>query len=90
MVTYAQSVFADQEEVGDSKPIAQEAEWKNLIEGDNLSLWKKWRRGTIEESKGWSIKDGVLHLSKSPYLEGKGGSIITIKPYQNFEFKSWF
>lgn len=68
----------------------KKTEWKDLLEGGNLSQWKKWRRGTIEDSVAWTIKDGVLHLSKAPEVKTKGGSITTIKHYQDFELKFEF
>jgi len=74
----------------ENKQANSEAKWINLLEGGNLSQWKKWRRGTIESSIGWTVKDGVLSLSKAPEVRTKGGSLTTIKHYQNFELKFEF
>jgi len=65
-------------------------EWHNLIADDNLSQWTTWRKGEIENASAWEIKDGVLYLKKTPELKRKGGSIVTLKPYVNFEFKFEF
>lgn len=66
------------------------ATWHNLLAGDNLSQFKPWRKSSMEKVTAWTVKDGVLHLSKSPENKTKGGSIITIKQYPNFELKFEF
>lgn len=64
-----------------------EAEWTNLLEGDSLALWRSWRNRDLEDAIGWTVKDGVLHLSKASEVKKHGGSIIALKEYQDFEFK---
>jgi len=69
----------------------QTKEWHNLIAEDNLSQWRPWRKKeNIDNVVAWTVKDGVLQLSKKPAVKTKGGSIITLKPYVNFEFKFEF
>lgn len=64
--------------------------WHNLLAGDNLSQFKPWRKSSIDKVTAWTVKDGVLHLSKSEENKSKGGSIITLKQYPNFELKFEF
>lgn len=65
-------------------------QWHNLLEGDNLSQWKPWRKSSIDKVTAWTVKDGVLHLSKSLENRTKGGSLISVKQYPNFELKFEF
>ncbi|MGJ8657903.1 MAG: 3-keto-disaccharide hydrolase [Akkermansiaceae bacterium] len=65
-------------------------QWHNLLEGNNLSQWKPWKKSSIDKVTAWTVKDGILHLSKSPENKSKGGSIITLKQYPNFELKFEF
>jgi len=47
-----------------------EKAWENLLEGNSLKQWKRWRaKGGIEDASAWTIEDGVLHLSKARGVE---------------------
>ncbi len=74
--------------ITEEKPIS--VKWHNLLEGNNLDQWRSWRNGAIENAPAWSVKNGILHLSKSEENLKNGGSIITLKQYPNFEFKFEF
>ncbi|MFT5130573.1 MAG: glucose/arabinose dehydrogenase [Rhodothermales bacterium] len=62
---------------------AVETEWVDLLQNDSLALWQK--TPTTEIGEQWSVKDGVLHLDKE--TKGRGGQIVTKKPYYDFELK---
>lgn len=64
--------------------------WHNLLEADKLDQWRSWRKGDIEKASAWTVKDGILHLSKSEENKKNGGNIITLKQYPDFEFKFEF
>ena len=80
------TLFAEPAQTATEKKV----EWKNLLEGENLSQWEKLDEGSVEDAAAWTITDGVLHLSKTPEMKKKGGSLVTIKHYQNFEMKFEF
>ncbi len=70
--------------------LEKKAKWENLLKEGDLSQWKKLGKGQIMSAVGWSVKNGVLHLSKAKEVKGKGGSITTIKAYRDFEMKFEF
>lgn len=67
-----------------------EAKWHNLLKGDKLDQWRSWRKGSIKNTSAWTVKNGILSLSKSEENSQYGGNIITLKQYPNFEFKFEF
>ena len=50
--------------------------WQNLFDGESLKGWRGYKQ---EEVRGWTIDEGTLHRN------GKGGDIMTIAEYDNFE-----
>ncbi len=61
--------------------------WRLLFDGKTSAGW----RGAYREafpSKGWEIRDGMLIVLESGGGEAaKGGDIVTVDEYSNFEFK---
>lgn len=53
--------------------------WVLLFDGTTSKGWKKIG-GKEFPASGWTIDDGTLHL------KGKGGDIVTVESYENFEF----
>ena len=69
----------------EDKPALTEAEkkdgWVLLFDGTTSTGWKKIG-GKGFPDKGWIIEDGTLHHT----AKGGGGDIVTVEPYENFEF----
>ena len=61
----------------------KKAGWKLLFDGQSLAGWRGFKKPGPPAS-GWVVKDGVLTCIAG----GKGGDLITDKPFDNFEF-SW-
>lgn len=81
--------------VAEEKPATDKndsTEWTNLLKNDGMGHWipghsnAKVKRTAIGAQ--WKLEDGVLSLDKD--REGRGGHIVTKKPYFNFELKFEF
>ena len=62
--------------------------WKLLFDGKTTSGWHNFKSDKI--GKAWKVIDGMLTLDTSNKKDGKivdGGTIITQKEFENFEFK---
>ena len=62
------------------------AGWELLFDGSTLTGWKRYNHDTIGPL--WSVKDGAIVCDGEGLSEGTaniGGSLITTKPYGNFE-----
>jgi hypothetical protein len=58
--------------------------WKLLWDGKTTSGWRGTRIKTFPES-GWIIKDGTLSTASPDKNVKRGGDIITIRKFRNFE-----
>jgi len=62
--------------------------WVLLFDGETTKGWVGLGKDKFPET-GWEIKDGVLTVN--PVVEGskkkRGGAILTVAMYDNFEFK---
>lgn len=54
--------------------------WKLLFDGVSSNGWRGANKEKFPE-KGWEIKDGLI----SVIAQGKGGDIVTVDEYSNFE-----
>jgi len=54
--------------------------WVSLFDGKSISQWRGYKD---DISSKWVIDNGMLHFN--PEIKGKGGDIISIKQYENFE-----
>ena len=54
--------------------------WKLLFDGKTFNGWRNYKAEGVRE--GWKIEDGVMIHTK------KGGDIMTVKQYENFELKT--
>jgi hypothetical protein len=52
--------------------------WELLFNGKDLKGWRRYKK---EDTQGWIVKDGTLHLEKPG-----SGDLITAKKYGDFEF----
>jgi hypothetical protein len=57
----------------------KKAGFKLLFDGKSLDGWRGWKKD--KPSEAWKVVDGLLTLA------GKGGDILTIEQYENFELK---
>src|SRR5687768_12354754 len=57
----------------------KKAGFKLLFDGKTLDGWRGWKKDKPTEA--WKVVDGLLTLA------GKGGDILTIEQYENFELK---
>ena len=60
--------------------------WKLLFDGKTSTGWKSYRADRPFPEKGWVISDGVLTIDP----EGKGGDIITLEEFSDFELSIEF
>lgn len=58
----------------------QKAKWEILFDGKNLSKWRQAYKDSLPPG-GWVIENNTLYVQKGR----KGGDIITLESYQNFE-----
>ncbi|TKG91877.1 DUF1080 domain-containing protein [Puteibacter caeruleilacunae] len=59
--------------------------WQLLFDGKTFNNWKAY--GSDEIPNAWEITDGTIHLLSRKSRNGKkGGDIITVKEFKNFEF----
>jgi 3-keto-disaccharide hydrolase len=63
--------------VADSGGSTLQPAWRSLFDGKTTSGWRGYRQKTIPE--GWQVVDGALTRS------GKGGDIITVDQFADFE-----
>jgi hypothetical protein len=61
----------------------QAAGWKLLFDGQSLTGWRSFKKPAPPES-GWEVKEGALTCVKG----GKGGDLITVDTFDNFDL-SW-
>ena len=62
------------------------AGWELLFDGTTLNGWKRYNQDSIGPL--WSVENGAIKCDGQGLTEGTaniGGSLITIKPYENFE-----
>jgi hypothetical protein len=57
----------------------KKAGFKLLFDGKTLDGWRGWKKD--KPTDAWKVVDGLLTLA------GKGGDILTIEQYENFELK---
>ena len=57
--------------------IAQPDQWRSLFDGRTTAGWRGYRQKTIPD--GWTVADGALTRA------GKGGDIITVDQFGDFE-----
>jgi hypothetical protein len=57
------------------------AGWKLLFDGKTTEGWRAYRGKTMPDK--WQVVDGTLTFH--PKASGKGGDIITVEQYDNFE-----
>jgi len=68
-------------------PKEQEDGWELLWDGKTTDGWRGAKLSTFP-TKGWEIKDGMLHVTTSGEGESAGGGdIVTIKKYRDFILK---
>ncbi|MDB4657604.1 DUF1080 domain-containing protein [bacterium] len=61
---------------------AERAEgWKLLFDGKSVDGWRSYKTKDFPKA-GWVVENGTLHKQASV----RGGDIMTIKTYENFEF----
>lgn len=58
----------------------KKGEWQTLFDGTTLENFKNFKQDTL--SSAWVIDGDALHLK-----EKKGGDIVTLKDYENFELE---
>jgi hypothetical protein len=63
--------------VKETRPV----QWRPLLGSDATNNWRTFR-ATGFPQRGWTLEDGVLHLSPG----GKGGDLISVQTFDNFEF----
>ena len=68
---------AAEQELNTLTPEEQQAGWKLLFDGKTTNGWRNYQGKTI--SDGWKVVDGALTRVK------KGGDIVTVDQYENFE-----
>ncbi len=61
-------------------PAEKQAGWKLLFDGKTTQGWRSARNENLPAA-GWEIKDGTL----SVISKGRGGDIITVEEFDNFE-----
>jgi hypothetical protein len=62
------------------------AGWELLFDGSTLNGWKRYNHDTIGPL--WSVSEAAIKCDGQGLTEGtkdNGGSLITIKPYENFD-----
>ena len=84
----ADSAAAAPMEAGPNTLTAEEkaAGWELLFDGSTLNGWKRFNHDTIGPL--WSVQDGMIVCDGKGLTEGTadvGGSLITTKPFGNFE-----
>ena len=57
------------------------AGWQLLFDGKTLNGWRNYKSQSIGD--GWMVENGTLALNPKK----KGGDIITVKAYENYEFR---
>lgn len=57
--------------------------FKRIFDGKNLKGWHISETNSHGNTKGWTVKDGVLTGTQQP--AGNGGILLTDKKYKNFE-----
>tara|TARA_R110002096_G_scaffold16106_49_gene55334 strand:- start:3754 stop:4434 length:681 start_codon:yes stop_codon:yes gene_type:complete len=63
---------------------AERAEgWKLLFDGEKIEGWRSYG-SDMSPKQGWVVENGTLHKQ----ADLRGGDIMTVKTYENFEF-SW-
>jgi hypothetical protein len=71
----------DESEVGidrcSERPVAGKDGWRALFDGRTTDGWRGYRRETIPD--GWYAEDGVFRR------EGKGGDLMTVEQFADFE-----
>ncbi|MGY8639862.1 MAG: 3-keto-disaccharide hydrolase [Verrucomicrobiales bacterium] len=55
--------------------------WKLLFDGKSVDGWRSYKTKDFPKA-GWVVENGTLHKQASV----RGGDIMTIKTYENFEF----
>jgi len=60
--------------------------WKLLFDGQTTAGWKSYRTGRPFPETGWVIENGVI----SVVPEGKGGDIVTVEEFSDFELSLEF
>ena len=61
----------------------KDAGWKLLFDGKNTKGWRKYGSNSFPDI-GWVVEDGTIHKQGGV----RGGDIMTVATYENFEF-SW-
>src|SRR2546425_12596511 len=56
--------------------------WRVLFDGHDTSAWRAYA-GKGFPKTGWVVEDGCLHLLPG----GKGGELVTVEAFDNFEFE---
>ena len=56
--------------------------WHLLFDGKSTEGWRGYQKETFPE-EGWEVVDGSIHK----IAEAGGGDILTIDPYQDFDFR---
>src|SRR5688572_26416986 len=62
------------------------AGWELLFDGNTLNGWKRYNQDSIGPL--WTVDNGAIKCDGQGLTEGTaniGGSLITIKPYENFD-----
>ena len=59
------------------QPGARNADWRSLFDGKTTAGWRSYRQNAMSE--GWTVVDGALTRA------GKGGDIITVDQFGDFE-----
>ncbi len=57
--------------------------WKLLFDGKKIEDWRLYDKNTFA-TQGWIVENGTIHKQANI----RGGNIMTVKAYENFEF-SW-
>jgi len=79
VITSGIAMAADEKDAVPNTLTAQEMKdgWKLLFDGKTLDGWRVFKK---QDTKGWTVKDGLLYLEKPG-----SGDLITKEKYGNFE-----
>jgi hypothetical protein len=72
-----QAQTAGARELNSLTPEQRAAGWKLLFDGADTSQWRGYKKQTLPD--GWQAQDGAL------VRVGRGGDIITVEQFENFE-----
>jgi len=75
------------EEPIEAEAVTEDDGWVSIFDGETLNGWKRYNKEDIGPL--WQVQDGMIFFDGSGLGEGSGedgGTLITVKQYENFEF----